>query len=950
MKMQILYDGTTNFQPNGSTIRLSISDNNTIISNSLYITSNVNSNNASSGAVIISGGLGVSGNTFIDGILNVNGNISFNGSSPSTSYSSGATYFNGGIGVICTVGATSETSGGGLSIAGGVAIGKNAILGGNISVYNSDQSTSSVNGSGIFYGGVGINGQVNIRSDSTAQIRLIPVTNANETSIYFGNQNNYITAGSWKIGQNINSIGGGNFGIYNADNGNYIRFVNNTIFIDKYMSNLNTLNFYNNSIDNYITFRTSENNIGWSIGRILSSNDNFQISRYSSGNLIGPILTSDVKTGNINILGTENSNSNQSGGSLTVNGGASIVKDVYIGGNIYSNNISFSGNIQSNSNNDINIMSYLNLTGTNQSYNLTTGSLITVGGITIQCTVDALSITNGGGLLIAGGASIIKSLYVGNTISSDTITSSTAFINNSTITNVTSTNVVTTNVKSTNVVTTNVTSTNVITTNVTSTNVLNTNISSSNINSVNQSVTNLSAGILNVNNLTTGNINFTGSLYQNGIIYISSQWTTTSGNILTYTSGNISITNGFTSSFNSNTIGNLFTTGGNIGIRNTSPNQILELGAITYASNQDGGIRIGTNNYIGINDQSYRYIDLRLKSNTLSQYKGSIIGALSGGISSEYEYMSFSQDGFINIYGKSNFTNNLSCSNSSTGSVVLQGGLSINCITNAINVSNGGALTVAGGASIAGDLIVGGTILYANAAEASTTYAYLTLTASDWSTDVGNGSLIVFGGISIQNTANAYSATQGNSLTVAGGVGIGADLYVGQNAYIPNLYVSNTMNSINSTVGGLVVPGGISISKTSNATSTTCGGALTVAGGVGISADVYVGGTVTSSSDVRLKKNIRELKNVLDTIDNINPIKYNLINDEINDNIGFIAQDFEHYYPELLKKHSNDAYYSLAYDRITALNMACIKELKNENLILKHRILKLENIIYNLNI
>jgi cell division protein ZapA (FtsZ GTPase activity inhibitor) len=61
-----------------------------------------------------------------------------------------------------------------------------------------------------------------------------------------------------------------------------------------------------------------------------------------------------------------------------------------------------------------------------------------------------------------------------------------------------------------------------------------------------------------------------------------------------------------------------------------------------------------------------------------------------------------------------------------------------------------------------------------------------------------------------------------------------------------------------------------------------------------------------------------------------------------NDYIGFIAQDFEEYFPELLKKNSEHAYYSLAYDRITALNMACIKELKYENTKLKDIVSKLE--------
>ena len=1386
LKMQVLNNGTTNFQPDGTTIRLSVTDAITGITNPLYITSTVNSTGAADGALVVYGGACVSGDTYINGVLTINsliGNISFSSSSPSTGYSSGATYFHGGVGIICTVGAISETSGGALSVAGGLALGKNAILVGNITIYNTNASTSAVTGSGIFYGGMGVNGQLNIRSNSNSQIKLTPVTNNNETSIYFGNQNNYTTSGSWVVGQNVNSIGNGNFGIYSADNGNYMRLSSNTVFIDKYTSVLNTLNLYNNSINNYITFRTTQNNIGWSIGRIVNSNDDFQISRYSAGNLIAPIITSDTKTGNINILGTENSTSSISGGALTVSGGASFSKDVYIGGNIYGGTVTFSGNLQSTSTSDVNSFSYLTLTATDESVNLTSGSLVTFGGITIQCSTDATSITNGGGFLVAGGASVVKSVYIGDTMASNTITTSNAFITNSTIgqmysTNITNTNLLATNVTSSNTTTTNLrvtyqtfgtlTGTNITTTNLVSTNtsigtlnntnIINTNLSNSNsiltnitstntlltnINTTNTTITNsilsnetVTNSIINTGMIgtllvtTTANLRFNsntvGSLFttggnvginttspgaaldvrvtgdtgaliaqfgsntgsaipriklydqiypgtqgpkiqfdagnisiiesslgQLGIVgtyiginttnpgytldvngtfrsnstiliantvnsitnsmgainisgdialsnstrntivfsqagvsaptrttrslgtkmvlypnvsasgldfalgienstmwfssYTQFKWysgttsanmfltgdslgintnnvapaynldvtgtgrftsnllaqfnSNTLGNLYT-TGGNVGINNvypsfrldvsgttritsgTFAATFNSNTIGNLWTTGGNVGIQNTSPNQRLEISSIPYSANQDGGIRLSTKDYLGLNDASYRYFDIRLKSNASTSFRTAFIGTLSGGVPTEYEYMSLSQDGFVNTYAKSNFANITSCSNSSTGSVVLQGGLSIDCPTNATSVSNGGALTIAGGAAIAGDLIVGGSISYANAAAASSTFAYLTLTASDWSTDVANGALVVFGGISIQNTANAYSATEGNGLTVSGGVGIGADLYVGQVGYIPrvistnnttmnlvvtnatttnlnitnvsntNMYITNglrasfnsntlgnlfttggnigvgtssptatlaiindnnpnldigsasssrlrlwgtnndtyaylqvgavgssgnlrisqynngtgninkfeiysnttsisgvlnmtnTLDSSNSTTANLVSNGGISISKTTNATSVTSGGALTVAGGVGILKDVYVGGTVTSSSDRRLKKNFRPLESMLDKIENIIPLKYNSIHDfDNNDHIGFIAQDFEENFPELLMRNSQDAYYSLAYDRITALNMACIKELRTENSELKERITKLEKVL-----
>ena len=78
---------------------------------------------------------------------------------------------------------------------------------------------------------------------------------------------------------------------------------------------------------------------------------------------------------------------------------------------------------------------------------------------------------------------------------------------------------------------------------------------------------------------------------------------------------------------------------------------------------------------------------------------------------------------------------------------------------------------------------------------------------------------------------------------------------------------------------------------------------------------------------------------MLDKISNINPIIYNNINEfDTKDYIGFIAQDFEDKFPELLRRENEKAYYSLAYDRITALNFKCIKELLDEINLLKEQI------------
>lgn len=1273
LKVQILNSGVVNFQPD-NIIRLSISDNTTTITNPLLITNTTPSTNYNTGALQVAGGVSVQGDTYINGTLSINslvGNLNFNNTTVSTSYSSGTLYLSGGIGIECSSPAINQYNGGGMSNAGGLALGQNAMIGGNITIFNSNVSNSAISGSGIFYGGVGINGQVNIRTGYSSQIKLIPVVSGNETSIFFGSENNYGTTGSWTMGQNVYNINSDNFGIGSANNNVYIELTdNNTIILNKYTKLLNTLEFNNNV--NSIIFNNTSGNSEWSVG---NDNGYFQISRFTQGNLIDYLLTADTKTGNITIYGTQNSTSSTNGGSLTINGGAGIMNDLYLGGNLYGENINFTGAlIQNPASSSPNSFSYITLTATDNSINYSSGSFLTFGGITILGDNDSVSVTNGGGLTIAGGASIKKSLIVGNTINSTTISTNNAIIVNSTISNLNLQNVNSTNLTNSNLSNINITNTNLINTNLSSSsatidNLINTSFTSTNVNVVNSTTTNFvsvlsnisnasiinitssSAKIVNItstnasltninstnitnNNLvvtnitvsnglvsafntnTLGNIFTTGgnigintispsvTLDINGTVYargfigigtssptnsldvignivangnigvgttspsfnldvigtanISTSITTNSiysnntfninGVITNFTntnlntdnitttsvlstnitstnlystnlsstniktnvvsSSNVIVSNTFNGMFNSNTLGNIFTTGGNIGInnvspsvqlditgvtkisgsliasfnsntigsiiitggnigvKNTVPHQILELSPITYSNNQDGGLRIGTSDYVSDTDSSYRYIDLRLVSDNSLNFNAQIIGTLSGGIPSEYSYMSFNQAGTVTFFS----------SDILNPSVYMNGGLSITFDVNATGTTFGGSLTVIGGAAISndvfigGDLTVTGSILYENAAQASSTFAYLTLTATDQSVNLSTGALITNGGITILSNANATSVTSGGGLTVVGGIACNSDIYVGGKSNLPNVIVTNetvnnlivtnglkaifnsntignifttggnigigtnsptklltisgignpicistgstssgsyqsfvtgnseallgidgynfagfdtgafvvstntnnpiifgtnqlqrmiintagniginnsnplfpldiygqvnigiTNGSLNSTTGSLICYGGISISKTSNATSTTCGGALTVNGGVAILKDVYVGGTVTSSSDIKLKQNLKPLKNTLNLIENIRTITYNSIDEnDKKDYIGFIAQDFESDFPELLSRQNSNANYSLDYSRVTVLLMKCIKELKQE--------------------
>ena len=243
-RMAIGSSGTITFTPNGSSIVTEISND------KFQINSLVEAKN----------GLSVTGDIQMTGTLSINsvtGNINFDNSAPSLSSTTGAIFITGGLGINNTTDAASVTSGGGITCSGGIAISKRSFFGGNTTFLDSTFSTSSISGSVVLYGGLGLNSNMMVRSSSTPQIRIAPAVNNNESTVSFESQSNF-SGLRWSVGH----IGSGVFGI--TQNG--------------------------------------------SAGITLTTN------------------------GNVSVLCTANSSGIGSGGSLTVQGGASFAKDVFFGG------------------------------------------------------------------------------------------------------------------------------------------------------------------------------------------------------------------------------------------------------------------------------------------------------------------------------------------------------------------------------------------------------------------------------------------------------------------------------------------------------------------------------------------------------------------------------------------------------------------------------------------
>ncbi|MCD4792840.1 MAG: tail fiber domain-containing protein [Bacteroidales bacterium] len=100
------------------------------------------------------------------------------------------------------------------------------------------------------------------------------------------------------------------------------------------------------------------------------------------------------------------------------------------------------------------------------------------------------------------------------------------------------------------------------------------------------------------------------------------------------------------------------------------------------------------------------------------------------------------------------------------------------------------------------------------------------------------------------------------------------------------------------------------------------------------------------SSDKRFKKDIIPINHALDKIMETEGVYFNWKTGNDQRQVGFIAQDIESVFPEIVSKDEN-GYYSVAYGSIAPVLVEAIKELKNENDELKKRLDKLEGENYS---
>jgi hypothetical protein len=92
-----------------------------------------------------------------------------------------------------------------------------------------------------------------------------------------------------------------------------------------------------------------------------------------------------------------------------------------------------------------------------------------------------------------------------------------------------------------------------------------------------------------------------------------------------------------------------------------------------------------------------------------------------------------------------------------------------------------------------------------------------------------------------------------------------------------------------------------------------------------VTGTIYATADVIAYSDISVKKNIRTIENALDRVVKSRGVLYDRKDIDSNNNIGFIAQELEEQFPELISKNE-DGTKGVKYQNAVAVLFEAIKE------------------------
>jgi hypothetical protein len=436
--------------------------------------------------------------------------------------------------------------------------------------------------------------------------------------------------------------------------------------------------------------------------------------------------------------------------------------------------------------------------------------------------------------------------------------------------------------------------------NITTLNVTNqtaTNISSGSAHVTDIKATNTTIGTLNVSGLTAGNINFTGSLYQNGAPYVSSQWSSGSAGNLSYTEGKVGInTSTPTSTLDVNgtlTSTNINTTNTTVGTLNVSSG--LTAGNINFTGSlyQNGAPYVSSQWSSG-SAGSLTYISGNVGINTTSptenlhvQGSARVSSLASTNVSTTNATVSsllVTDVSSTSLTAGSAQVTNVSSTNISSGTLNLSGGLTTGTakISSVIATNSSLGTVNALGATMGGHVVPSANVTYdLGSPDLRWKDLYLsgnTIYLGDKQLSLADGSFNV-DAIKLTSTQNSSSASTG-ALVVNGGIGAAGNVNVSgtvsSSAISSNNISAGTLNLSNGLTSGNAYINNLSSSTISSSlmvATTITGGDLSLSGNVNIAGSLTVVNiTATNLMDTNLTAGIARVTTHLAAVGNSNTI------------------------------------------------------------------------------
>jgi hypothetical protein len=437
------------------------------------------------------------------------------------------------------------------------------------------------------------------------------------------------------------------------------------------------------------------------------------------------------------------------------------------------------------------------------------------------------------------------------------------------------------------------------TVNITSTNVLQTNVSAGTIASTNATVTNIVG-----TNISSGTARITTSLISLG---------------------------------NSNTIGNIYTTGGNVGVGTVSPGSSLHVAGSIPVSPVGGGVHLGidpsTYTAIQLNSTAGNYIDFGTSG---GDYQSRIFAGNTGNLSiltngaSNNGYIginTISPSYTLDVTGTSRISSALTIGTGYTG-VFTHQSISSNTNFPMAFCANAGNLA---------------SFLFGNAT-LSTNYVSINNVATGYTLDVNGtgrfaGKLTITGSNGSTGFDTAINDQYADMRVIRNSsCSLDKDMYLQLGAGETSTLHMYSNNSETMTLKG----GNVGISTTApsgmlhlnNAALFTSTGNLTCTG------DVVSFGSL---SDRRLKKNIETIQTekALDIVSKLRAVTFDWKDDIFNEqkrntsDLGFIAQEVEALVPEAVSEYtqieSGEVYKNIKHERIIPYLLSAIQYLLNKS-------------------